>query len=647
MPAIPGTNADPSRLRWNVAFAIAVPLIVLDAFWVVQAERVGTGPYFTTISLFANVFFILSALLLLNVAARKFVPKHALSQAELLLIYSMVSIGAALAGLDMVPSLIQMLGFPYKFDSPGNSYLEHFGRFLPAKLMMSDPSVMKGYYEGHSTLYNPRIIAAWSRPAILWTLFVSMLFWTMQCINVLVRQGWQDRERLPFPVVEIPLQMTDPEGLIWKNKLFWTGFGLVASIEILNGLANLYPSLPSFNMHEVDISNMGIFATHPWHAVDFTCYSFYPFAIGLGYLLPLDLLFSTWFFYIFWKAQLVLSAALALDTTPDFPFIKQQAFGSFFAILVFMFWNGRHYFGQVWERIWNQPSENDDREEGLSFHHAALGALGGFAGLVLFMVWAGMSPLLAVAAFAIYFAIALTVTRIRAELGPPVHDLHFSGPDVMLTTILGTPAFSGREMTTLSFFYWFNRAHRSDPQPIAIEGLKVAKQVGSSQKVMFWGTILAALVGTAAVFWAYLHLAYALGTQAKFANGSSFAGQAFNQLNGWVASPTPPNGGAGIAMLGGFLFCMLLLLARTRFGWWPFHPIGFAISSSWAINLVWMPMFIAWIAKGLIMRYGGVRLYRQAMPFFIGMILGQMLVGSAWHLIGLALGITPYSFWGS
>jgi hypothetical protein len=96
----------------------------------------------------------------------------------------------------------------------------------------------------------------------------------------------------------------------------------------------------------------------------------------------------------------------------------------------------------------------------------------------------------------------------------------------------------------------------------------------------------------------------------------------------------------------GFVFCSLLMIARIRFPWWPLHPIGYAITSSWAMNLVWMPLLIAWVVKGLILRYGGVRLYREFMPLFLGMILGQVLVGSAWHLLGIALDITPYSFWG-
>ena len=399
-------------------------------------------------------------------------------------------------------------------------------------------------------------------------------------------------------------------------------------------------------MRHVDISGQGIFANRPFNAVGFTCYSFYPFAIGLGYLLPLDLLFSCWFFYLFWKVQMVVSAQMAWDVVPDFPFVREQSYGGFLAILVFMCWNGRHYFKQVWERIWNMPSDVDDRTEGLSYRQAFVGFLLCFAALVGFMVWAGMSWQVAAAAFAIYFALSLAVTRLRAELGPPVHDLHFTGPDHMLTRSFGTPAFSQRDLVGLTFFYWFNRAYRSHPQPVAIEELKAAKQIGANQKTAFWGIMLAALVGTVSVFWAYLHLAYSLGVQAKWNQGSGFAGEAFNRLNGWLQTPQPPNPIANSAIGVGFVFCSLLMLARIRFPWWPFHPIGYAITSSWSINLVWMPLLIAWVLKGLILRYGGVKMYRQAMPFFLGLILGEMLVGSAWHLVGIYLDQVPYSFWG-
>jgi hypothetical protein len=57
-----------------------------------------------------------------------------------------------------------------------------------------------------------------------------------------------------------------------------------------------------------------------------------------------------------------------------------------------------------------------------------------------------------------------------------------------------------------------------------------------------------------------------------------------------------------------------------------------------------MPLLIAWTCKWLILRYGGVRLHRRATHFFLGLILGDYLLGCAWPLVGWALGISTYSF---
>nr|WP_309691055.1 DUF6785 family protein [Armatimonas sp.] len=640
-----------TRVRWGLTFPIALVLILLNAFWVIRAERVGSGPFFSTISLFANGLFLLSIVLLLNWPLRRFAPKLALCQGELLLIYAMVSVGGALAGQDMCSALLPLLAHPYQFGNATNNWLERFGQFLPKAVMVGDTptekEALKLFYQGHSTLYTPEHLNAWQTPVLLWTGFVAVLFWTMLCLSVLMRQGWQDRERLPFPVIELPIQLTEQKkDTLWTNKLFWIGFGLVACVEILNGLASLYPQLPTINLQHTDVAGTGIFATSPWNAAGFTCYSFYPFAVGLGYLLPLDLIFSCWFFYLFWKAQLILSRLMAWDVTPDFPFVREQAFGGYIALLVFLLWNGRSYFAQMWKRIWKEASDLDDSQEALSYRQALVGFLIGFLAMVGFFAWMGLSPLVSFAAFFIYIALALAVGRIRAELGPPVHDLHFSGPDHILTRSFGTPAFSGQDLTILTFFYWFNRAYRSHPMPFAIEGLKAAKDVKMSQKVMFWGLVLAGAFGAFAALWAYLHLSYDFGASGKMRGGQGFSAEGYNRLNGWMTQPQAPNGIANGAMVVGFVFCALLMIARIKFPWWPFHPIGYAISGSWSMNLVWMPLLFAWILKGLILRYGGVRMYRQAMPFFLGLILGQCIVGSFWHLIGWALDIQPYSFWG-
>jgi len=297
-----------------------------------------------------------------------------------------------------------------------------------------------------------------------------------------------------------------------------------------------------------------------------------------------------------------------------------------------------------------RKSEIDDSDEPISYRAAVAGALVGFVFLSLFMKRIGLSPIWAIIGFAIYFILSTAIARMRAELGPPVHDLHFSGPDYMVTTSAGLGRLSNSDLVGLTYFYWFNRAYRGHPMPIGIEGMKMAQVTRSSQRSFFWAVMIAAAVGSLASFWAYLHLGYSLGLSAKFKYGVPFAWEAFNTLGNWWTRPhrlIDPNWGANSGMIGGFAFCVFLASMRLRVFNWPFHPIGYAISGSWSMNLVWTPIMIAWLAKVLTLRFGGLRLYRTAVPFFLGLILGQMSIGCAWSLVGMALGVPYYSFWGA
>ena len=66
--------------------------------------------------------------------------------------------------------------------------------------------------------------------------------------------------------------------------------------------------------------------------------------------------------------------------------------------------------------------------------------------------------------------------------------------------------------------------------------------------------------------------------------------------------------------LGGLGFSLFLTAMRARYTWWAFHPVGLAVSSSWAMRYMWLSLFIAWLCKVAILRAGGLSLYRRALP---------------------------------
>jgi len=69
------------------------------------------------------------------------------------------------------------------------------------------------------------------------------------------------------------------------------------------------------------------------------------------------------------------------------------------------------------------------------------------------------------------------------------------------------------------------------------------------------------------------------------------------------------------------------------------------VTSSWQINLVWLPLLIAWVLKLAILRYGGRQGFSKSIPFFMGLIMGQFVVGSLWNIWGIAMDVATYQFW--
>jgi hypothetical protein len=626
---------------------LAFILIPLNCYWIIQMERVRAGPYVTSISLFANVVFILLLFVAANVPLQRWRPGWAFRRGELLLLYVMLSISSGICGMDLIQVLMQIIAFPFYFATPGNRWAQHLFPILPTWLTVRDPAMITPFFRGQSTLYTREHLAAWLVPTLCWVAFGTAMIVVMMCLNVLFRKQWVDRERLTFPVIHLPLEMIDNPGPLFRNRLMWGGFAIAASISLLNGLSFLFPAVPSIQVTEYDLAPF--ITTKPWSAVGWTPVAFYPFAIGLGFLLPVDLLFSCWFFYLYWKMQRVVANATGWDVTPQFPYIPEQVFGAIVAIGASLLWSSRSYLREVWRAAsaGSPAARRDGPTEALSYRGALLGAAGGTAFLLAFSVLAGMSLGWAMLFFAIYFLVVLVITRIRAELGPPVHDFHLIGPDHVMIEAFGSRAFAGGDLGMIGMYWWFNRAYRGHPMPHGLEGLKMADRTRTRHREVFVGSILAGSLGMLSSMWAFTHLGYQLGTAAKFWSGHGYGWDIYNRLNQWVTAPTPGQPGMVMAMGVGLAATLVLIALRASFFGWPFHPIGYAISGSWSMNLVWLPLLIAWMAKLTVLRYGGLRLYRAALPFFLGLILGDVTMGTLWSLIGIALGTPTYNFWGA
>lgn len=619
-------------------------LIPLQAQWIIYMELVRGGIWPTVLTLLFTVIFLLFVVAVLNLLLRRWWPRVALRDGELVTLYVILAVGAALSGCDVAQTLVHILPAPYHFATPENGWKAHFHRDLPAWLMMSDEVALKHFYQGASSFYRPENWQPWVRPIGAWMGFIFLLLLAMHSLNALVQRQWIEAERLTFPIIQLPLALSD-SAHFWRGRGLWAGFAVAAGLNVLNGFHFLFPVVPQINCKQ--IVNLGsILVNRPWNGLGWMPLTMYPFALGLGFLMPLDLSFSCWFGLWLWKAQRILETALG-HSLPwlNALYSTQQLSGVWIAVLLFALWMGRRHLRTMLQSAFSSiprlPSEP------LAPRTTWALILGGTLGLIIFGHKAGMTWGFAAGYFVVYLAFSLALTRMRAEFGPPCHDLYAAGPDQIFTTWLGPAAFERRNLTLTAVFYWLSReSPRSHPMPHQLEGLRLANAAHLPPRRL-WGVMLAAgWLGGLATFWAVLHHAYINGSEGKFAGPAVwFATEGFHRLNSWITMPPDPQPGERWAMViaGGVAWFILWL--RTRVLWFPFHPAGYAISSWWAINLLWFPLLLSWLAKKLVLRYGGLRAYRNARPFFFGLILGEFVVGSIWQLVGLMGGLTTYAFW--
>jgi hypothetical protein len=247
---------------------------------------------------------------------------------------------------------------------------------------------------------------------------------------------------------------------------------------------------------------------------------------------------------------------------------------------------------------------------------------------------------------AIFLAVSVTITRIRAEFGAPVHD--FAGdPGGAMVLLWGAKPFTPRELTGFTALFGFTRIQRGNLMPLQLEGFKMADRTGADLGGLGFAIVLAGLVGILAGFAALLTPYYQLGLGSAKVLGphATFTREAYPRLASWLQSPPPADADAARAVVVGFLFTLLLAAARLRFVGFPLHPVGFAVSGSWNMSLLWLPLAVAWLIKVLTLRYGGLRLYRHFLPFFLGLMLGDFVSTSLANLAAIALDLPVYGIY--
>ncbi|MEK7397036.1 MAG: DUF6785 family protein, partial [Candidatus Poribacteria bacterium] len=574
---------------------LGLVLMPLNYYWLVRMEVVESRLWSTSSSLFFTSIFCLFVLVLLNLLIAKIAPKLSLQPAEIVVIYTILNISSAVGGQGMIMVLIGGLGHAFQFATPENEWKDLFHPYLPNWLVVKDLKSLENAYSGNSSLYIPEHIRAWITPVLSWSLFLFILTFAMLCINVILRRHWIEKERLAYPIIQLPLEMIANQSTsgFFKSKLMWIGFSIAVCISLFNGLHIIFPRIPGLqNIYDITY----VFSEKPWNAMasDGIYIAFYPCAVGLAFLMPMDMAFSVWFFYFFWLAELFIGGVAGLRGIPEFPYPKYQASGACISIGILSLWISRRQLSAVFRKFIGSASI-DDKNEPMSYRFAVLALFLCLIFLIVFCVKMGISLWVSIFFLFAYLMVAIAVTRMRAELGPFYHEFYYGGAEQVLTALFGIKRVGPMSLTGLSLFWGITRAQSSHPMPHQLESFKLAEKTGLSYRGLCWVLIIAMATGIIASFWVLLDVYYREGM-----NGSTlwFGNEIFMRLENWLQRLTGPDYMASAFMGFGSAFTFFLMFMRRKLIWWQFHPLGYVVTQGdWGIKFLWFSVFVSFIIK--------------------------------------------------
>ena len=627
------------------AVLIGALLIIANSYWIAYVEMIWHTAHLTTVAMSVNVMFGILMISVLNLGVQRIVPRAALRQRDLLIVYAMLAVGSAFSGHDCIPRLMGLIPYAFRFATPENDWEALLFHHLPEWLVVKHPKIVHDFYEGEVNFFTEGYVQYWLVPILSWSAVIFLLMLIFLCLTSLIRKQWIENEKLAYPIIQIPLEITAGRS-IFKNRLLWFGFGIAAGINLLNGLQFFFPVLPEIPVRKY---NLNIYFTQkPWSAMGSTPLRFHPYLIGFSFILPLDLAFSCTFFYLMKKGQLLFGSMAGVGTLPGYPFFGEQGAGALLALLAIACWYARKHFASVLSQVF-RPNRETSKTEALS-HRSAVITLGiSLILLAIFCIRGGMS-LWAFAIFiGIYLLIVVGLSRMRAELGPPIHAIGYLTPQYMMISLLGTRRLKPGNLTMLSLLNWLSGASyasfRTHPMPDQLEAFKLAERTGIRNRTMFIVLVIASLVGILSSLILYPYAIYREGVAAGSEQIHAGGADTYNFLSSWLVSPKPTDWLATSVLCLAFAVNLGIMFLRSRFVWCPLHPAGYVIGvAPGTTDVIWFPLFLAMVAKWLILRHGGVNAYRRAVPFFIGLVLGEALMGCFWPLLSLVLRSAVYSW---
>lgn len=598
------------------------------------------------------LFVLLFLVLVVNVVLRKVRPDWVFARGELLTIWTLILVASGLPSSGMMRYFLPHIGAPHYFSNDTNNWEYKVWKDVPSWLKVSDQAATNAYFTGYPRGQEHIPWDAWAAPLFFWGIFALLFLVASFCVANVMRRQWVENEKFAFPLVTLPLLLAEepaPGRLLndlLRSPLLWTAVGLTTALHSVNGLHQLYPFIPGVRT-SLNLQDVGLGA--PWNQMGPTSLVFYPLVVGLAYLLPAEVAFLLWFFHLFFKGEVLLCAWYNWEMSPPLgaagqkQFHSLQAFGGALGLCAWILWAARRHLQDVWEKAigGKRAHQIDDSGELFGYRATLVGLCASYGGMALWLILAGVPATLAALCLLILTLALVIIAWVVTQAGTLFMAVPYGTLDVLGSTAGTAPFAPAAWYTTYRVEWMFFRDTRELLLPELLNGTKTAEGARFALRPLFWAMLASVGIGLVVSLIASLWLPYHNGGANGLSNPWAFRigpQKPLQQLSGGVSAPILGAWTNVLHIAGGLVAVLGLLLLRTQLGW-GLHPIGFLGASVSAGQLLWFSILVGWLFKSLAQRYGGRKGYTSALPFFLGLMVGDGLNAALWIFLGTLTGI--------
>jgi len=605
----------------------------------------------------APILILFAMVIAVNWVAWQFRGWLMLSKGEMLTIFCMTLVSAAIPSQGMMNYVFPLLsGQPY-YATPENRYAEIFHQYLPNWFWPKDPAewgtvdcpkVITWLYEGLPDGMGFRDIPwrVWIPPLGMFSVFIGFMYMLFFCLTVILRKQWDERERLPFPVAQIPLALVEGKGdargekeriPFLKSKAALLGMLLPFLVHTYNHLSELAVALPKFAYRYA--WDEKILTEPPLNAFTPLEIYFFPAVLAIAFLISREVSLSIWVFFLLMKIEMAIAIWLGYgESMTSFvlrghtsTMITGQGEGALLMFTMFGLWLARGHLKTVFlSAIRPLSGTPEERREALSYRMALIGLIVSLVGMAVWLDVYGMSFHVALPMLLLLVLFAIGLTRIAAE-GGLVHIKTAGNPASMVEEIYGTRSLGPKNTTLLEhtqFMFLF------EFQAFLMPSLMHAFKIGSDARLKrfpFVGALIASVTLAIVVsFGVFLWMGYTMGgIHLGFGRWPYYTSKYLNIV---IKGRPPALEGLSWVGLGAVvMFCLMLL--RQRFLWLP-HPLGYVVFlSPFRINRFWLMLFLGWLSKWAVLKYGTLDTYYRVRRFFLGVLAGEFITVGLWSIL--------------